>query len=614
MVPKFTRFLLKLCCHLNIFVLFNWLTAGMCRAQTIKLNSPRREQLAQIQDIQPVPPKPPPTPSLPEELPPPSELLQPSTPTQQPSQPLPETPDTVIVKKFDVVGSTVFSQKELAKVLKPFTNKPITFAQLLQARSAITQLYIDNKYITSEAYIPIEQSIEDGVVKIIIEGQLEDIEITGLKRLESNYIRSRIALATKSPLNQEQLLKSLQLLQINPLIDSISARLSTGTRPGLNILSVQVKEAPSFHSQIVLDNSRPSSSGSFRRGVKLDEANLLGLGDAVSFKYDNTDGSNAFDLSYTLPVSPSNATFSLRYNNTSSKIIEPDFNTQDIEITSSNIEIDSSDIEVDSSNIELTFRQPLVQNPTQEFALGVTASRNSQDIFWPSIQSADESTTIPLNQIVLGTDEDGRTDTYIFSFFQEWTSRHRREVIAARSQFSAAVGTFSSPTNNNSSPTTNNSASINNRNFPDRRFFLWRGQAQWLRLLAPKTFLLIRGDAQLASETVLPSQKFKLAGVGKVRRGYEQNDFLRDNGIFASAELQLPIVSVPEIDGVLQVVPFVDTATGWNSSGSKDFISLASVGLGLRWSQKDNFIARLDWAIPSISDSVLYFSLKYNPF
>ncbi|WP_371357330.1 POTRA domain-containing protein, partial [Hydrocoleum sp. CS-953] len=107
------------------------------------------------------------------------------------------------------------------------------FAELLEAQTTVTQLYFDQGYVTSGAFIP-PQTLEDGTVIIeVIEGQVEEIEISGLKRLNSSYIRSRIESGIQTPLNQNQLFQYLQLLQLNPLIERLSANLTAGTRPGL---------------------------------------------------------------------------------------------------------------------------------------------------------------------------------------------------------------------------------------------------------------------------------------------------------------------------------------------------------------------------------------------
>jgi hemolysin activation/secretion protein len=159
---------------------------------------------------------------------------------------------------------------------------------------------------------------------------------------------------------------------------------------------------------------------------------------------------------------------------------------------------------------------------------------------------------------------------------------------------------------------------------PDSRFFAWQGQGQWARLLAPETLLLLRLNTQLASRTLLPIEQIGLGGQDSIR-GYRQDYLLTDNATFVSAEVQVPILRLPQIDSTLQVVPFVDFGVGWNSSGREnpDPNTLAAVGLGLRWSQGDRFTVRLDWGIPLVSvnsndrtlqENGLYFSLLYNPF
>jgi len=94
-----------------------------------------------------------------------------------PGQPaeLPNIPGTIKVDRFEVVGSTVFSKQELEATLKDFVGHRLTFAQLLQARSAVSQLYISKGYITSGALIG-RQTLTASVVRILVlEGKLESI-------------------------------------------------------------------------------------------------------------------------------------------------------------------------------------------------------------------------------------------------------------------------------------------------------------------------------------------------------------------------------------------------------------------------------------------------------
>ncbi|MBD2068498.1 ShlB/FhaC/HecB family hemolysin secretion/activation protein [Leptolyngbya sp. FACHB-671] len=543
-------------------------------------------ELAQVPEPPSVEPLPEPEP-LPL-LPPPEELLE-TPPAPAPDELPGELPETITVSAFEVVGSTVFDEETLAAATEPFTNRPISFAELLQARSAVTQLYIDAGYVTSGALIP-PQTLEDGVVTIqVIEGSLEEIVVTGNRRLNSSYVRERLELAAEPPLNVPRLLEGLQLLQLDPLIQNISAELSAGLRPGTSLLQVEVTEADTFGVQLALDNGRSPTVGSVRRRIQVSEANLLGLGDGLSIGYSNTEGSDGLDANYTLPLNPHNGTLNFSYGTTSSEVIEDPFNFLDIQS--------------ESRYYEITYRQPLTLTPTEEFALSLTASRRESES-----EFLEELIGEPLPFPSLGADEQGRTRVSALRFSQEWTRQESRQVWAARSQFSLGLDALDSTINENA---------------PDSRFFTWRGQGQYVRLLAPDTLLLVRADIQLADEGVVPLEQFGIGGQQTVR-GYRQDFLLTDNGALLSAEVRLPIWRVRDIDGLLQVVPFFDIGTGWNSgSEDPDPNTLIGLGAGLQWRQGDRFTARIDFGLPLVSvdsrdvtwqESGIYFSIVYTPF
>lgn len=557
--------------------------AGVCQTAP-PLTGPTNPVLPPVQDIQP--PTSTPTPEPPSLLPPPDQLLplpEPATP----AQPIPgEVPDTIVVERFEVVGSTVFTAADFAEVTARFTKRPISLTELFQARTAVTQLYLDRGYITSGAFIP-PQKLQGGVVTIqVIEGRLEDIQVSGTTRLDPGYIRSRLAIATAPPLHRDRLLEALQLLQLNPLIQTLAAELSAGTTPGTNLLQVKVTEAPTFQAQLLFDNDRSPSVGTDRRQIQLSEGNLLGFGDSIGLTYTNTDGSNALDASYTLPLSPYNTTLTLAYGTTSSQVIERPFNVLDI--TSA------------SRYYELTLRQPLIQTPSQELALGLIAARR-------------ESEALLLGGALPfpapGSDAQGRTRISALRFFQDYTSRSSTDVIALRSQLSFGLGLLD--------------ATIN-ANPPDTRFVAWRGQGQYVRLLAPDLLLLVRGDLQFADRPLVALEQFSLGGLETVR-GYRRDLLVADNGFLASVGLRIPVLRIPEINSLVQVEPFVDVGTVWNQSGGSTLTTttLASTGLGLRWQVVDRLTARFVWGIPLVSvprssntwqENGLYFSIVYTPF
>ncbi len=588
-----------------LVVLTNTINTGYLWAQTSEItqNTPDSPAIPRIppQDIIP-PPSPPPLPEkIPSSPPPPEELLpSPITPPEE----LPPTEETITVTKFIFTGNTAFTSEELSeKFTTGLTNKTLSLTRLLQIVSEIATLYAEQGYSTSGAIISIPQETQQqgtGIVEIkIIEGELAEIKILPAGeslKLNSNYIRSRLNLAASKPLNIYRLQEALQLLQLDPLIEIISATLSAGSPLGKSILEVTISEADTFNFQVFGDNNRSPSVGSFRRGSKITQSNLWGWGDRLSFAYTNTDGSNAFDVTYTIPINPRNGTLNFSYNNTDNEVVEPPFNTLDIESN--------------SSFYELIFRQPVVQNIDREtrtfdeVALSTIA-------YWRDNESSLSGEPFPLSP---GAEADGDTRIFVLRFAQEWTRQSANSVLALRSEFSFGLDVFSSTTNEQIEGV---------ERIPDSRFFAWRGQAQWVRLLAPNTLLLLRGGLQLANDVLLPAEQFTVGGFNTVR-GYRQDRLLTDNGLVASAELRIPITKGFSESGIVQIIPFIDYGIGWNNFDvpNPDPQNLTSVGIGLLW-QEENFNFRFDYGIPlidtdsrdrTLQEQGLYFSLQWNLF
>ncbi|MBE9192905.1 ShlB/FhaC/HecB family hemolysin secretion/activation protein [Gloeocapsopsis crepidinum LEGE 06123] len=523
-------------------------------------------------------PQPPQPPQTPPELPSPAPRLE------VPPTPSPETPppigDRFLVKQVEVLGSTVL-QDEIAELTEAFTNREVTFEDLIQLRTDITQLYIDNGYVTSGAFLPVNQDITNGIVTIqVVEGELERIDISGLQRLRSEYVRSRLEIATKPPVNQQRLERALQLLQIDPLIRQVNAELTAGSTAGRNVLQVSLQEAPPFTAGLTTDNRQSPSIGSFQGSVFATHNNLLGFGDRLSAEYGITEGLDIYDINYAIPVNASNGTLGLRYGNSDSRIIEDPFR--------------DFDIKSDTRTLSLSFRQPISQSPSNEFALSLAFDlRRSRTFLLDEPFSFNEGP------------DNGESRVSVVRFAQDWVDRGTTRVLAARSQFSFGIDAFDATINNTGT---------------DGRFFSWLGQFQWVQQLSPRILLLSRLDAQLTPDSLLSLERFGLGGVDTIR-GYRQNEIVADNAILGSVEVRVPLTSDPNI---LQIAPFIEIGTAWNNRfPNPDPATLAGLGLGLRWLVSPNLALRLDYGIPlipvanrgdSLQDQGFYFSLRYQPF
>ena len=541
---------------------------------------PERQLPANIPDaIERTIPQPnqlPPTPSIPPSPNPPI-LLTPETPSVK----TPDLPgDRFLIKKIEVRGNTVL-KNEIDRLVRALKNQEKTFEDLIELRSQITQLYINNGYINSGAFLPNNQNISRGIIQIqVVEGELERIELSGLSRLSQNYVRSRLKLATAPPLNQQRLERALQLLQLDPLISQVNAELTAGSTPGRNVLQVILKEAPGFTAGFATQNNQSPNIGSTQASVFVAQNNLLGLGDRLSAEYGISDGLDIYDLNYTIPVNARNGTVGIRYSNADSRIIEDDF----------------ADLDIESETRTLSFsvRQPLTSTPNRELALGLgldlrRSNTSLEDIPFSFSEGA----------------EDGKSKVTAIRFYQDWVDRGARRVLAARSQFSLGIDAFD--------------ATINDLG-TDGRFFTWLGQFQWVQQLSSRNVLITRLNTQLTPDSLLSLERFSIGGIDTVR-GYPQNQLVADNGIVGSVELRIPLTAD---SNTLQLAPFFDIGTAWNSRTSDPTPqTLAGVGLGLRWLISRSLAFRLDYGVPlmeienrgnSLQDNGIYFSLRYQPF
>lgn len=494
----------------------------------------------------------------------------------------------IIVKNFDFIGNTAFSNSQLAELVKSFTQRKITFTELLEVEKIITNLYTENGYINSGAIINAGQKFnpQEAVIRVeIIEGSISEIQIEGLTRLRTNYIKNRLQIATATPFNVNELYEALQVLQLDVLIENISAELVAGVLPQESILLVNVTEADSFSFTPIFNNGRNSSVGSFRRGVRIKENSLFGFGDAIDLSYFNTDGSNTFNGSYSIPVNSYNGRLEFAGGFNDTRIIEKPF--------------DVLNITGNSDYYEISFYQPIMRKPTQELSLGLTFSKQSSRSFL-------DGEPFPLS---LGADIKGNTNVTAIRFFQNWTLRQPQDVFNLRSEFSFGIEAFG--------------ATIN-QELPDSRFFTWRNQLQYVRQLASDSLFIFQTDLQLASDNLVTLEQFYLGGLYSVR-GYPQDILVTDNGLLLTTEAWLPILRVKNAwqnqDGVLQIIPFFDFGLGWNMGKipNPSPNALMGIGLGLQWQMGSNFNARIDYGIPliyldvqknSLNDRGVYFNIN----
>jgi hemolysin activation/secretion protein len=519
-------------------------------------------------------------------------LPQNPEPPIQPN-PIPETavPDvsgTIQVEKIEVTGSTIFKPEQLNAITKSVTGRAVTVDELRQVAEAITQLYLARGYITSRAVL-VNQKITAGVVNIrVIEGGIEKIEIQGTKRLNPDYVRSRVALGISQPLSTANLEDQLRLLRSDPLLSNVEASLRTGTTVGQSILVVRVTEAKSFNGALTIDNYSPPSVGSERLGINTSYRNLTGIGDELTASYYRTTqgGANIYDFSYRVPLNAMNGTLQLRTAINNNKVIQPPF--------------DIFDIRGESQLYEVSYRQPLVRTLREEFALSLGFA----------VQNGQTFTFAGPTRFGLGPDKDGNSRTRVIKFGQDYLLRDVNGAWSLRSLFSLGIDAFD--------------ATKNSDPIPDGQFFSWLGQVQRVQRLSSNNLLIAQAEIQLTPDGLLPSQQFVIGG-GQSVRGYRQNARAGDNGLRFLLEDQITVQKDADGNPSLQIAPFFNLGYVWNTADNPNSIQrqkfLAGMGVGVLWQVVPRLNLRLDYGLPLVElddrgqnaqDDGFYFSLGYR--
>jgi len=497
---------------------------------------------------------------------------------------------SVFVRDVRVVGSTVFSEAQLADVTAPYKNKTLVTEDLERLRLALTLHYVNSGYLTSGAIIP-DQDVVDGVVTVqVIEGKLTRIDIEGNRWFRSSYLHDRLELGVQTPVTLGPLQEQLQLLQQDRRIERINAELRPGDERGESVLNVRVADRQPFHASLEVNNYQTPLVGEIRGIGTLTHDNLTGHGDPLSLSYGQSSG--AFPIvygSYELPLNRYGTTFSPYYRRYDFKLIEQPF--------------DPLNIKTNTEIIGMSLRHPIYRTVTDEIALSIIG----EHLFTQSFLFSGTPAEMPLNSFP--GFQNGAATVSALRFAQDWTHRTIDTVLALRSRFSVGLNVLGATINSNSDT-------------PDGQFFSWLGQFQGIKQFGEDLLgmqLLGRMDLQLTNSPLFPLEQVALGGRYSVR-GYREVTILRDNMFIASLEARFPLLRWASGEPMLQFAPFADVGHGWSLGENRPSPvtpnpnlpdTLASVGVGLRWNilPKDRASFEVYWGqklnhVPKIGNAI----------
>ncbi len=449
-----------------------------------------------------------------------------------------------ILKELQFEGNKSISHKQLQTELQPLIGTAISRVDLETIRQQLLQYYRDKGFLYPSVILPDQHISQGRVLYKINEGQLTTINVKGTERLNEDYVRDRIQLDSDESLQQGVLLERFQLLLSDPLIERVNGALKPGTHPGDTILDLDITRAKPYELYVGMDNYTPASVGAYTGHLGGVVRNLTGLGDFLQIDLTGSEGMQSISSFFSIPFTSYDTRFNIGYQGSQSRVVEG--------------ALDELDIKNDFMDFNVGISQPIYRSLHRMFSLELQYA-------FRQTRTSILNTPVPLGD---GVEENGKAKVSVIRFIQNHIERDAASVLSLRSSLNLGFDVFN--------------ATINPSHLADGRYFSWLGQLRYLRKIDDwGTELFFRSDIQLATESLLPLERFALGGINTVR-GYRQNELVRDEGYAVSAEFRIPLWQQSTKNGHdIKIIPFFDYGQTWNHHQKSK--TLYSAGVGLKW-------------------------------
>ena len=422
--------------------------------------------------------------------------------------------------------SEILTKEQIQAVTDPYIGKQITLKDLREIAEKITNLYRDRGYMTCGAVLP-PQRIRDGVVEIrLIEGKTGKVALTGNRFTRTGYIMNRLGLKAGEITNTDKLNKDLRWFQGTNDVQ-LRVVMKPGAEEGTTDYDVMVFEPKNQSVTLYVDNDGYETSGRWREGIFYNMKSLTGHRDSLRAHFIRSDGTKAWALGYSVPISKKGMRLDLDYSGNRTEVIKGELKNRNLDVTGK------------STSFSLTWRVPfhVTDRSRHEAGLQYINQSTKTDLYHGLFPWVDDK----INRVI----------PYVsFTHYgKDSVFYHKHSfVFARRSDIDGDSDTAK----------------------------LYRLSSFWQKRTKDGQFWQARLDGQLGSNDNLgSSDRFFIGGVNSVR-GYEEGFIGGGKGISMGIEYHVPVDKAKRFF----VYPFFDwgRVSGY---AALEHNTLMSAGLGL---------------------------------
>lgn len=189
--------------------------------------------------------------------------------------------ETTLIDSVKFTGNTVISSRMLRKSVKEFMGKELSMKEIYEMCQAVQAKYAERGYFLARAFVPAQEVSDHTLTIEIIEGKLGHVSVVGNEHYSASFIARHFAKYQGKPINYDQILRALLLLDENSDLD-VGAVFKKGTEFGTADLIVRVSDNRPLHIMLDHNNYGSDHTSDHRTGARFDWGNLLLDGDMLT--------------------------------------------------------------------------------------------------------------------------------------------------------------------------------------------------------------------------------------------------------------------------------------------------------------------------------------------
>ncbi len=493
---------------------------------------------------------------------PPTPVPQKTTPSMdfKPiAAPAPTATDNVkiAVMSLKITGSQVYSEDTLLAVSMFKPGSELSLSDLRTVSAKITAFYHQNGYFLAQAYLP-AQDIKNGVVTIaVIEGRYGKITLNNQTNLSNDLAGDLLDGLNKGDLVANAPLESRLLLLSDVPGVTVKSTLVPGTELGTSDLIVDVTPGRKVTGSIDADNAGNRYTGENRLGATINLNNPIGRGDVATLRV-LTSGPG---LSY------ARASYQMQFGKATAGVA---YSYLDYTLGR---EFESLQANGTAKTASIYGSYPLIRSRNNNLYAGLNYDAKT---FQDKVDSTGAVTNKQAGVLAASLYGGHRDNFGVTAYSLTGTTGNIDLQTPSQRTFDAA--------------TAQSNGRFNKLGFTASR----------LQSVTETISFYASINGQAASKNLDVSEKMRLGGMYGVR-AYPEGEAYGDEGYVLNLEARMLLPKFSEqMPGQLQLIAFMDTGSvtvnknPWAAGPNRR--TLSGAGVGLNWSETNNFIVKAYYA------------------